>query len=54
MNANRPVAIIERGLRPDQRVTTGRLDDIAEKAQKKDVKPPAIIVIGDVVSLYRE
>jgi uroporphyrin-III C-methyltransferase len=54
MNSDRPVAIIERGLRPDQRVTTGRLDDIAGIAQKKDVKPPAIIVIGDVVSLYRE
>lgn len=54
MNSDRPVAIIERGLRPDQRVTTGRLDDIAEKAQKRGVKPPAIIVIGDVVSLYRE
>lgn len=54
MNGDRPVAIIERGLRPDQRVTTGMLDDIAEKARKRDVKPPAIIVIGDVVSLYRE
>lgn len=54
MNSDRPVAIIERGLRPDQRVTTGRLDDIAEKAKDRGVKPPAIIVIGDVVSLYRE
>ena len=54
MNANRPVAIIERGLRPDQRVTTGTLEDISEKAQVRGVKPPAIIVIGDVVSLYRE
>ena len=54
MNADRPVAIIERGLRPDQRVTTGTLENISEKAQMRGVKPPAIIVIGDVVSLYRE
>ncbi|WP_048152869.1 uroporphyrinogen-III C-methyltransferase [Methanolacinia paynteri] len=54
MNADRPVAIIERGLRPDQRVTTGTLEDISEIAQLRGVKPPAIIVIGDVVSLYRE
>ncbi|ADN36282.1 uroporphyrin-III C-methyltransferase [Methanolacinia petrolearia DSM 11571] len=54
MNGDRPVAIIERGLRPDQRVTTGTLEDISEKARVRGVKPPAIIVIGDVVSLYRE
>ncbi|WP_421907850.1 uroporphyrinogen-III C-methyltransferase [Methanolacinia petrolearia] len=54
MNGDRPVAIIERGLRPDQRVTTGTLENISEKARVRGVKPPAIIVIGDVVSLYRE
>jgi uroporphyrin-III C-methyltransferase len=46
------VAIIERGLRKDRRVTTGSLASIAEAAQKRGVKPPAVIVIGDVVKLY--
>jgi uroporphyrin-III C-methyltransferase len=46
------VAIIERGLRKDRRVTTGSLATIAEAAKKKGVKPPAVIVIGDVVKLY--
>ena len=54
MNTDRPVAIIEKGLRPDQRVTIGTLENISEKAEKTGVRPPAIIVIGDVVSLYRE
>lgn len=49
-----PVAIIERGLRQDQRVTTGTLQTIADRAKTQNVKPPAIIVIGDVVRLYRE
>ena len=49
-----PVAVIERGLRRDQRVTTGRLDAIAGLARERRVRPPAIIVIGDVVRLYRE
>lgn len=49
-----PVAIIERGLRQDQRVTTGTLQTIADRAKTRNVKPPAIIVIGDVVRLYRE
>lgn len=47
-----PVAIIERGLRPDQRVTVGTLGDIAEKARAAGVRPPAVIVIGGVVELY--
>ena len=54
MSGERPVAVIERGLRPDQRVTTGTISNIAEKANERGVKPPAIIVIGEVVSLYRE
>jgi uroporphyrin-III C-methyltransferase len=50
--ADTPVAIIERGLRPDRRVTVGSLETITEAAGKKGVKPPAVIVIGDVVKLY--
>ncbi|MCX6684767.1 MAG: uroporphyrinogen-III C-methyltransferase [Methanoregula sp.] len=46
------VAIIERGLRKDRRVTTGPLATIADAAGKKGVKPPAVIVIGDVVKMY--
>lgn len=47
-----PVAIIERGLRTDRRVTTGTLGTIASEAKKTGVKPPAVIVIGDVVKMY--
>ena len=47
-----PVAIIERGLRVDRRVTLGSLANIAGAAKTAGVKPPAVIVIGDVVKLY--
>ncbi len=47
-----PVAVIENGLRPSQRETIGTLSDIGLKSREKGVKPPAIIVIGEVVSLY--
>jgi uroporphyrin-III C-methyltransferase len=50
--ADTPVAIIERGLRIDRRVTTGSLGKIAGAAKKAGVKPPAVIVIGDVVKLF--
>src|SRR4030042_2162686 len=46
--ADTPVAIIERGLRTDRRVTVGSLGSITEAAGKKGVKPPAVFVIGDV------
>ena len=49
-----PVAIIERGLETDQRVTTGPLGKIGEMGRKAGVRPPAVIVIGGVVGLYRE
>ena len=48
------VAIIERGLRKDQRVTTGPLAGIGTIAREAGVRPPAVIVIGGVVSLYEE
>jgi len=47
-----PVAVIERGLQKDQRVTTGRLADISGKAAMAGVRPPAVIIVGDVVQLY--
>jgi len=51
-DAGTPVAVIERGLRKDRRVTTGPLREIGAIAAKVGVKPPAVIVIGDVVRLY--
>ena len=47
-----PVALIERGTRPDQRVTTGTLETIADIAKEQAVKAPAITLIGNVVKLH--
>ena len=49
-----PVAVIERGTRPDQRVTIGTLADIVSLCKQRKVKAPAITVIGDVVKLHHE
>jgi uroporphyrin-III C-methyltransferase len=51
-NPDTPVAIIERGFRKDRRVTIAPLETIARVAQNRKVRPPAVIVIGDVVNLY--
>lgn len=52
--ADTPAAVIERGTRPDQRVTVGTLADIASRAEAAGVRTPALIVIGDVVRLRAE
>jgi len=44
-----PVAVIRWGTRPDQQVVTGTLADITSKAA--GIAPPAITVVGEVVSL---
>ncbi|HET6419336.1 MAG TPA: uroporphyrinogen-III C-methyltransferase [Geobacteraceae bacterium] len=49
--ADTPVALIRWGTRPEQEVLTGTLADIASRARKAAFKPPAVIVIGEVVSL---
>jgi uroporphyrin-III C-methyltransferase / precorrin-2 dehydrogenase / sirohydrochlorin ferrochelatase len=49
--ASCPVAIVERGFAPDQRVTFGTLGDIAARAAAAGVENPAVVVVGDVVRL---
>jgi len=48
------VAVIEWGTTGRQRTTVGTLRDIAEKADERGVRPPAVVVVGDVVGLHRE
>jgi uroporphyrinogen III methyltransferase/synthase len=49
-----PVALIQRGTVPEQKTVVGRLQDIAERAQSEGLKPPAIIVVGDIVNLREQ
>jgi uroporphyrinogen III methyltransferase/synthase len=46
-----PVAVIRWGTVPEQRTVTGTLADIADRVEEANLKPPAITVIGEVVSL---
>ncbi|MFC8923803.1 uroporphyrinogen-III C-methyltransferase [Cellulosimicrobium sp. NPDC057127] len=45
-----PVAVVESGSTPRQRVTRAPLVDVAERATQAGVRAPAIIVIGDVAA----
>jgi uroporphyrinogen III methyltransferase / synthase len=46
-----PAAVIHWGARPEQRVVTAPLEQIADVAASAGLKNPAIIVVGEVVSL---
>lgn len=54
LNTNTPVAIIEWGTLKRQRSLIGKLGTIAKEAKERNVKPPAVIVIGEVVNLGRK
>ena len=53
-NSETPVAIVERGTTERQRVTVGTIGTMAEQAVKRKIKPPAVIIVGDVVKLEKE
>jgi uroporphyrin-III C-methyltransferase / precorrin-2 dehydrogenase / sirohydrochlorin ferrochelatase len=51
---NTPVAIVENGTRPDERVSLGRLADLARLAVPHNSRGdagPSLIIVGDVVAL---
>jgi uroporphyrin-III C-methyltransferase len=51
MKADMPVAIVERGYSDSQRTTVSTLTGVVTAAGAAGVKPPAILVIGEVVRL---
>ena len=52
--ADTPAAVVERGTFPSQRVITGTLATIAERAREANIAAPAIAIVGDVVALRNE
>jgi uroporphyrinogen III methyltransferase/synthase len=53
-NPATPVAVIEKGTTPHQKTVVGTIKDIYMKAYNAGIKPPAITIIGEVVTLREE
>ncbi|GAB4266097.1 MAG: hypothetical protein Kow0092_18800 [Deferrisomatales bacterium] len=49
-----PAAVIEWGTLPRQRCVVGVLADIAEKAAAANMRPPSLVVVGEVVALREQ
>ncbi|HEX6765381.1 MAG TPA: uroporphyrinogen-III synthase, partial [Polyangiaceae bacterium] len=46
-----PAVVVQWGARPEQRVVIGTLGDIADKVRAAGLTNPAVIIVGEVVSL---
>ncbi len=52
--ADKPVAMVESGTYPKQRTLIATLGTIIKEAEAKQIKPPSVIVIGEVAKLGRK
>ncbi|MBS4051790.1 MAG: uroporphyrinogen-III C-methyltransferase [Methylomonas sp.] len=52
--ADHPIAIVQQGTTPNQRVLTGTLQDMPQRVLHEDIKPPTLIIVGTVVSLHEK
>ena len=52
--ATTPIAMVQSATTPDQKVVTGTLENIQNKAKAANIKPPALIIVGSVVSLHKK
>ncbi len=48
-----PIALIQNGSLPTERIALGRISNILEEANRKEVGVPAIIVLGEVVAKHQ-
>ena len=52
MPESTPVALVQQATTPRQRVFTGTLADLPERIANIGIKPPTLIIVGDVVRLH--
>jgi len=51
--SNLPIAVIQNGSLPNERIALGTVDSILEEVEKKKLAMPAIIVLGEVVKKHQ-
>ncbi len=49
-----PAALVQQGTTPHQRVLISTLSDIAKDASDAEIKPPSLLIVGQVVRLYHK
>ena len=54
MPGDTPIALVQQATTPNQKVIIGDLQSMAEQVKQYQVKPPTLIIVGDVVSLHHK
>lgn len=54
LSASTPAAIVQQGTTPQQKVVIGDLSTLNEKAHAEELKPPCLIIVGEVVKLHEK
>jgi len=52
--ADTPAALVEKGTQPDQKIYIGELGTLPELVKQQDVKPPTLIIVGEVVEMHKK
>jgi uroporphyrin-III C-methyltransferase / precorrin-2 dehydrogenase / sirohydrochlorin ferrochelatase len=52
--ATTPVALVQQGTTPNQRVFTSTLRDLPELVKREVIEPPTLIIVGTVVNLHNQ
>ncbi|NCF80125.1 MAG: siroheme synthase, partial [Proteobacteria bacterium] len=54
MSATTPIALVEKGTTPEQKVIIGTLEDMPERIASATVRAPTLIIVGEVVRLHEK
>ena len=49
-----PLAVVQQGTTPQQRVMIGTLADIHAAVTNAQFKPPSLVIVGEVVTLHHK
>ena len=52
--ADTPVAVVRWGTRAEQQTLVSTLENVAKEVKERDIRPPAVMVVGEVVNLREE
>ncbi|VAW71107.1 Precorrin-2 oxidase @ Sirohydrochlorin ferrochelatase activity of CysG / Uroporphyrinogen-III methyltransferase [hydrothermal vent metagenome] len=54
MSKDMPIAMVQQATTPNQKVVTGTLDTMVDKVKQFQLKPPTLIIVGEVVTLQEK
>lgn len=52
--SDKPMALVQKATTREQKVLTGTLGTMPELLEKTTIKPPTLIIVGDVVNLHKK